>query len=241
MRLLSALLVLLATASHARDCEAPKQEVGEVRGLRAYVDCMNKAVATLERDNADLKRELEKIRASLTKFPGEFRNEDGRVTRSGGDSLVSATFSNSARRREAAAAMGIDHKALETLCAVGCTINLVLSAEGLRKSDPPPVFAGATCTLRYAANSGAWTQGGGCGDPVSGVDGDGKPPGGSGGEIIGSAGEACILADSDPGRGVAPDGLLLNADRTKGLYLIAAPALWTGTENRFRCELKLSR
>lgn len=241
MRLLSVLLVLLATTAHARECEAPKQEGGEVRGLRAYVDCMNKAVATLERDNADLKKELEKIQASLSKFPGEFRNEDGRVTRSGGDSLVHATFSTGARRREAAAALGIDQKALEALCAVGCTINLMLSAEGLRKSDPPPVFADATCTLRYTAKSGAWSQGGGCGDAVSGVDGDGKPPGGSGGEIIGSAGEACILADSEPARGVSPDGQLLNADRAKGLYLIAAPALWTGTETRFRCELKLSR
>jgi hypothetical protein len=55
------------------------------------------------------------------------------------------------------------------------------------------------------------------------------------------AGGACILADSEPSRSVDPEGEMLGGDRAKGLFLIAAPALWTGKEDRFRCELKLGR
>jgi hypothetical protein len=55
-------------------------------------------------------------------------------------------------------------------------------------------------------------------------------------------GDACILADSEPSRSVgAADAPVLNADRSRGLFLIAVPAFWTGKEDRFRCELKVGR
>lgn len=241
MRLALIFSLVLVGPSLAKDCEPPKKEGREISGLIDFSECMIDKVAALERENAALKMDLETIETALSRFPGELRNENGRVTRIGGDNLVLATFSTSARRRETVASVAIDQTALEALCGIGCTINIVLSAEGLRKDDPPPVFADASCTLRYTAKSGAWAQGGGCGEPVTGVDGDGKPPGRSGGEVIATAGGVCILADAEPGRGVAADGQLLGADRAKGLYLIATPALWTETADRFRCDVKFGR
>jgi hypothetical protein len=241
MRWILVAFVLLAGPAQAKDCEPPKKEGREITGLIGFSKCMIDKVADLERENAELRTELEKIQASLSKFPGELRSENGRVTRTGGENLVQASFTTSARRREAPASLGIDQKALEALCVIGCTVNLVLTAEGLRKEDPGPVSAVATCNFRYTAKSGAWTQGGGCGEPVSGVDGNGKPPGKSGGEVIAVSGGACMLADSEPSRSVDDEGELLGGDRAKGLFLIAAPALWTGKEDRFRCELKLGR
>jgi hypothetical protein len=241
MRWIVIVFALLSSSAGARDCEPPKRVNEELNGVIKFSECMIDKVASLERENAELRKELEKIRSALTKFPGDLRNEDGRVTRTGGENLVQATFITGARRGAGPAALDVDQKAVEALCAVGCTVNLVLAAEGLRKEDPGSVNAAATCSLRYTAKSGAWSQGGGCGDPVSGVDGNGKPPGRSGGEIIAMAGDACMLADSEPGRSVDADGQLLGADRAKGLVLIASPALWTGTEARFRCEMKISR
>ncbi|MCX7286553.1 MAG: hypothetical protein NTW20_03060 [Rhodobacterales bacterium] len=241
MRWIFVVLALASGAASAKDCEPPKRVNEELSGVIKFSECMIDKVAGLERENAELRKELDKIQTALTKFPGEMRNEDGRVTRSGGENLMQATFITGARRGAGPAALAIDQKALEAICAVGCTVNLVLAAEALRKEDPGSVNTAATCSLRYTAKSGTWSQGGGCGDPVSGVDGDGKPPGKSGGEVIATVGDACVLADSEPGRSVDAAGQLLGADRAKGIYLIAAPALWTGTEARFRCEMKISR
>jgi hypothetical protein len=241
MRLLPAVLCLLAAAAQAKDCDVPKVEGRTVTGLGVFAECMNERIAKLEQDNAALREELETTRGLLAEFPGELKNDNGRLTRTGGDNLVQASFSTSARKGQAAAGLAVDQKALEAMCEVGCTLHLALTAEALRKSDPPPVFADASCTLRYTAKSGAWAQGGGCGDAVSGVDGDGKPPGKAGGEVLASAGGACLLADAEPGRGIAAEGQVLAADRTKGLFLIAAPAQFTGTVARFRCEMKIGR
>jgi hypothetical protein len=241
MRFLPALFCFLATAAQAKDCEAPRYEARKVAGLVAFADCMNDRVGKLEAENAKLRDELEKTRVALSGFPGELKNDNGRVTRSGGDNLLQASFSTSARKGQAAAGLAIDQQALEAMCAVGCTVHLALTAEALRNTDPPPVFADATCTLRYTAKNGAWAQGGGCGDAVTGVDGDGKPPGEAGGEVLATAGGACLLTDAEPGRGVNDDGQVLGADRAKGLFLVAAPLMFTGADARFRCELKLGR
>lgn len=241
MRFLPALLCLLASAAQAKDCEPPIFEERKVTGFIAFAKCMNDRVGKLEEENAKLRDELEKTRDSLAEFPGELKNDNGRVTRTGGDNLVQASFATSARKGQAAAGLAIDQQALEAMCAVGCTLHLALTAEALRKSDPPPVFADATCSLRYTTKNGAWSQGGGCGDAASGVDGDGKPPGEAGGEVLAAAGGACLVADAEPGRGVNKDGQVLGADRAKGLFLVAAPLMFTGTDARFRCELKIVR
>lgn len=241
MRLLPALFCLLATAAQAKDCEIPRFEERKVSGLVAFAECMNERVGRLEEENAKLREELEKTRGSLAEFPGELMNDNGRVTRTGGDNLVQASFATSARKGQAAAGLAIDQQALETMCAVGCTVHLALTAEALRKSDPPPVFADTTCSLRYTAKSGAWAQGGGCGEAASGVDGDGNPPGEAGGEVLATAGGACLLADAEPGRGVTKERQVLGTDRAKGLFLVAAPLMFTGTDARFRCELKIVR
>jgi hypothetical protein len=234
-------VALAAGTANAKDCAPPTADKLQIEGLRAFSECVNEKIAALETENARLLKELEKIQISLKKTPGEFLNENGSVTRSGGQSLVQATFIATARRREGPAALPIDQEVLESLCAVGCSMNLLIEGEALRKGDPGSVSDVATCLLRYSARTGAWSQGGGCGDAVSGIDGDGKPPGKVGGEVIASSGGACILADSEPSRSFGTENQLLEGDRTKGLYLIAAPAFFLGTEARFRCELKFVR
>lgn len=241
MRFLPALFCLLATAALAEDCNIPRNDGQNVTGLGAFAKCMNERVAKVEEENARLREELDEMRGSLASFPGELKNDNGRVTRTGGDNLVQASFSTSARKGQAASGLPIDQSALEAMCAVGCTIHLALTAEALRKNDPPPVFADATCSLRYTAKNGAWAQGGGCGEAVSGVDGDGKPPGKAGGEVLAGAGGACLLTDAEPGRGVKEEGQVLGADRAKGLFLVAAPLFFTGPDARFRCEMKIGR
>jgi hypothetical protein len=241
MRILTFLFVLLAGMAHAEVCEPPREEGTGLKGVPKYAACMNKAVAELQRENAELRETVEQMRDSLADIPGELTNDNGRVTRKGGENLVQATYSNSARKGQTASGLAIDQTALEAMCEVGCSLRLALTGEALRGADPPEVFADATCTLRYTARNGAWAQGGGCGDAVSGVDGDGKPPGKAGGEVLATVGEACILADAEPGRGVAAERQVLGADRVKGLYLIAAPALWKGEAVRFRCEMKIGR
>lgn len=241
MRFLPVFVLLLASAVQAEDCDIPQNDGHVVTGLGAFAKCMNERVGKLEEENARLRQELETTRGSLDEFPGALKNDNGRVSRTGGENLVQASFSNSGRKGQTASGLAVDQAALEQICANGCTVRLALMAEALRKSDPPPVFADATCSLRYTPVSGAWAQGGGCGAAVSGVDGDGKPPGKAGGEVLASVGGACILADAEPGRGVAAEGPVLATDRTKGLFLIAAPALFTGTDARFRCQMTIGR
>lgn len=241
MRPLPALLCLFVTAAQAKDCEPPQIQGRNVSGLSAFVDCVNDRIAKLEADNTALRKEMETVRTALAEIPGELKNDSGKVTQRGGTSVMKATFTTAARKGQAASGLPIDQNALESLCAIGCTIHLALTAETLRKEDPPQVFADASCTLRYTAKNGAWAQTGGCGDPVSGVDGDGKPAGQTGGEVLAVAGEACLLADAEPGRGITGTGQVLAADRAKGLYLIAAPLLFKGTNARFRCEMKIGQ
>jgi hypothetical protein len=243
MRLILAALALgLSGMAHAQDCQTPRK-IGQLyEGVIDFAKCTNARITALERQNAELRDAVAKLQAALSEVPGELKNDAGRITRSGGEALTLATFTAKVRRREGSARLEIDQAAVEKLCQVGCALNLILVPEGLRAGDQVSASAAATCTFVYAAESGAWSQTGGCGDPTSGVDGDGKPAGDPGGDIIATVGGACILADSEPSRSVgAADAEMLNADRTKGLFLIAAPALWTGTEDRFRCELKIGR
>jgi hypothetical protein len=241
MRLLVVVLCLAAAATtgEAKDCTSPRMEGRDVVGLKTFSDCVNERVAKLEADNAALRDEMERLRGAQAEIPGALTNDNGKVTQTGGAKVGQASFTTAARKGQTAAGLPIDQTALETLCAVGCTIHLALTAETLRKEDPPPVFADATCTLRYTAQSGAWAQTGGCGEAVSGVDGDGKPPGNTGGDVLAVAGEACLLADAEPGRGLAEKGQVLGTDRAKGLFLIAAPLLFTGSDARFRCEMRI--
>lgn len=241
MRWIFAAIAVLAGSADAKDCIVPEVVDRRVTDLVSFAECVNARLAALEQENAGLRKDLAKAEAALTRLPGELFNENGRETRSGGESLVRATFTLTARRREGPASLAIDQKALERLCGGGCTVSLVMEGEALRKGEPASAAAVASCLLRYSVQTGGWSQSGGCGNPVAGVDGDGRPQGRSGGEVIASVGETCILADSEAGRELGKTDGLLTADRSRGLYLIAVPAVFPGTEAKFRCELKLAR
>jgi hypothetical protein len=243
MRLMPILLVLLAGAADARECRRPDIVIigNEVRGLEAFADCLLDRVADLQRRQTRLLEEIDDLRRALVDLPGELVNENGREKRFGGSRLAHAGFSLSARSRDSATALYIDHRDLGGLCGQGCTFTLLLSVEPLREASPAPVFATGLCAFHYNARSGVWGRSGDCGEPVSGIDGDGTPTGPSGGEVIAVAGEACILADSEPGRRVDPTTEALGRDRTKGLFLIADATRWNADGDRFRCDLSISR
>lgn len=241
MRLLLVTLILAAGTAQARDCEEPYYEGRILKGVGAYVECVNGRLAELEKEKAELQDKVDKLDKAMAGLPGELTSMNGRVTRSGGGALKRASFSLDARARQAAMEMDVDQKALELLCGEGCSVTLVLTAIGLREDDPTPIFATGPCPFQYKAKSGSWTRRGACGEEATGVDGDGSLSDAPGGDIIVTAGEACLLADSGPRRSVDPEDQPLSRDREKGLVLIADPALWTGSEQRFRCDLRISR
>ncbi len=241
MRVLLVLLVLVAGTAHAEDCKRPQYENKMIRGLDDFVDCVNKRLAGLETEKAKLQGRVESLEKLISGLPGEMTDTNGRVTRSGGGALVRASISLDARSKQAAMEKRIDQKALEQLCGEGCNVTLSLTAVGLREGDPAPIFAVGPCGFQYKAKSGAWTLGEACGAEASGIDGNGLPSDSPGGELILAAGEACLFADSGPRRSVDPEDQPLSRDRDQGLFLIADPALWTGSEQRFRCDLRITK
>jgi hypothetical protein len=241
MRVLFVILVLAAGAAQARDCKEPWWEDKILKGMGTYVQCVNDRLAELEKEKAQLQDQVDKLDKIMAGLPGELTDLNGRVTRSGGGKLTRAGFSLDARARQAAMGLDIDQKALEQLCGEGCSLTLVLTAIGLREGDPTPIFATGPCAFQYKAKSGAWTRSGACGNEAAGVDGDGILSDVPGGDVIATAGEACLLADSGPRRSVDPEDQPLSRDREKGLALIADPSLWKGSEQRFRCDLRITR
>jgi hypothetical protein len=241
MRVLLVILILAADAAQARDCKEPWWENKVLKGMGTYVECVNARLAELETEKAQLQDQVDRLEKIMAGLPGEMTTLNGRVTRSGGGALMRAGFGLDARARQAAMETEIDQTALEQLCGEGCSLTLVLTAIGLRDGDPTPIFAVGPCAFQYKAKSGAWTRSGACGPEASGVDGDGSLSDAPGGEVIASAGDACLLAESGPRRSVDPEDQPLSRDRDKGLVLIADPARWTGSEQRFRCDLRLTR
>jgi hypothetical protein len=242
MRLTLIAFLLLTGAAHAKECKPPKLEDEQISGLRTFAECLIEEVADLKRGQAELRSEIDKLQKTLaTVVPGALTNDNGRVTRTGGENLVEANFSLATRTRQGASALDIDQKALEEICESSCTFTLVLTGIGLRASDPAPVFATGPCVFGYSAGSGVWSRSGACGDTVTGIDGNGTPTAALGGEIIAEAGGGCILADSEPRRDVDPETEALGRDRKRGLFLIADAALWKGDGGRFQCDLRFSR
>jgi hypothetical protein len=231
----------LTSAAQAHDCKQPRYEDKEIKGLKAFTECVIGTLSDLEQEQARLLDEIKTLKAALAQIPGELVNLNGRKTRRGGDSLAQARFTLSSRSRDGTTSLDIDAATLDELCAVGCSLTLTLTAQGLRAADVAPVFATGPCVFRYSATSGAWTTSTGCGEAATGVDGNGTPAGASGGELIATVGEACRLADSEPRRSVDPEDQPLGRDRKKGIHLIADATLWTGNEERFQCDLKLAR
>jgi hypothetical protein len=232
---------LFAGAAQARDCEPPEIDHDRITGLRAFSECLVDEIADLKRQEAQLQGKLDDLQKSLASSPGELQNDNGRVARLGGGRLTRASFSLTSRTGEGATDLGIDQDSLEELCATSCTFTLLLTAEPLREATPAPVFAAGPCGFHYNAKSGVWARGGSCGGPVSGIDGDGTPTDKPGGEVIVTAGDACILSDSEPSRSLDVETQTLARDRAKGLFLIADATLWKGAEDRFRCELTITR
>lgn len=241
MRWMLFVVAFLAGTAEARECREPYWENKNLKGMGDFAKCVNERLAELETENAQLKDDVKDLEKTLDGLPGEMTDMNGRVTRSGGGNLTRAGFALDGRARQAAMGMDIDQKALEKLCGEGCSLTLVLTAVGLREGDAAPVFATGPCAFQYKAKSGAWTRGGDCGETMAGVDGNGSVAGDTGAEVIAEAGAACILADSEPAKGVGSEAQPLAADRDKGLVLIANPALWKGSEQRFRCDLKIAR
>jgi hypothetical protein len=244
MRLLTLLFIFAASAAQAKDCIIPKIVSKDLKGVIEFSKCIQQRVGALEAENADLRKELKALQKLLADVPGELINVNGRETRRGGQLLTQASFTLPARSGDGMSFLAVDDKLLGDLCAQGCSLFLQVAREDLRGTTMDGPTAIGPCTFRYAAKTGAWSLDN-CGAPVSGVDGDGKATGPGGGEAVASAGEACILADAEPLRGVeAQDpaaGETLGRDRGRALYLIAESSANGPAGGRFRCELKFTR
>ena len=236
------LLMLAAGPGQARQCQLPLITRDSQVPTR-FLSCLLDEIGDLKREQARLRRALDDLQGVAAELPGEFRNENGQTTQTPNRTLTEATLILSSRSISETTSLPLKQDVMETLCAEtgGCMITLFLRPEGLRETDPASTVATGPCLFDYDATNGAWVRGGACGDDgaLAGADGNGRPGGTDGGEIIASAAGACILADSDPGLSVGPDTSLLGRDHARGLFLIAAPSLGSAGLGRFRCELKI--
>jgi len=207
-----------------------------------FLTCLVAEIADLKAEQQRLKAQVEKLQQKVGELPGDFRNENGKISRPNGPIVGSASFLLSARQGVSSASLPIDQAAMEMLCAKkgGCLISIFFEAEGMRLTDTSETIAVGPCALSYNSTSGAWARGTGCGDAgaANGVDGNGSPGTGGGDEIVTAAGGGCLLSDADAARSVG-GAATFGADGSRGFYLVAAPALRESTGGRFRCELRI--
>ena len=154
-----------------------------------------------------------------------------------------ATFTVlSARTTGGANALPIDQSVLEEMCSRtgGCAVSIAFRQLGLFDGGAKGSVLTGPCQFTYAADSGAWSIGAGCGGgPLSGVDGDQSATAAAATDpVIVSSSGACLLSESEPGRGVGQNGGFAR-DHRKGLFLIAMPSGQPDGIRRFQCELVL--
>ena len=244
---LAILLSLLGlSGAEARNCVMPPaslKQSTEQFGAYNTLACALAEINDLKAEQAQLRAEVNRLKRAVRELPGEFRNEDGKISKPDGGKIGSATFLLTARSGLGSASLPIEQSLLAELCSGGggCSVTVLYEAEGIRLGETTETIAVGPCSLSYNPTSGSWARGDGCGEAgvPTGIDGNGSPVSGGGGETIAAAGGACVLADADAGRSVGGSGEFLGGDSARGFHLIAAPALREKTGGRFRCELKI--
>ncbi len=235
----------LPQASTASNCNF------QIRGAAALDDfdvlrtlrCLVRELDKLQRENAALKRRLDEIESKMTELPAAYSNVDGEVTREEGRAIGRASFVLSARSTGGANAMAIDQAVLEEVCGRrgGCAVTLGFRQLSLFDPEPKGSVLTGPCQFTYAAGSGVWSVGAGCGDaPSSGRDGDQKASSELADDpVIVEASGACLLSESEPARSVGQDGSFTR-DQRIGLFLVAMPSRQEDGIRRFQCELVLN-
>ena len=235
------MFLLYPAVADARTCRLPSgnvSDLGEYLETLDTIECLLREIEDLKRGQAVLTAEIERLTRQTANVPGEYRNEDGKITVPGSRKIANASFRLTSQQGGGSASLAIDQEVWQALCAdgTGCTLSMFLEADGLRLNETADTAATGPCTLNYNKSSGAWSIGTGCNGPdvVRGTDRNAEPGSRGGGELVMSAGGACILADADASRAVG--GIdILGADGSRGFYLVAAPG--TAAEGRFRCVL----
>lgn len=232
-------LILAGSAVNARDCEIPRNPDAD---LRPVISCLSREIADLKRGQNRLRRQLDSQSQALREIPGEYRNENGVISRNPNRTLQTASFILTSRHGNSPTSLPLSQNVMRRLCAgeEGCFISLILRREGIGNNTPQDVTVSGPCLFDYDAATGNWSRGTGCGEsvPAQGRDGNGSATRDDGAETIAIAGGGCILADSDPNM-IGSQSHLLGRDHAKGLFIIAAPPLRETGEGRFRCELKI--
>ncbi len=243
--LIAGLMLCVASPGQARDCSRNFDDRGLSQGANnnGMFRCLIAEINDLKREQRRMQKVIDEYERVIGEMPVEYKNEDGEVTVEEDRPIGNAVFTLTARPGSRASALPLDHEVVEGLCAEsgGCTVSLVFRAIGFRSTDPLETISAGPCLFDYNTETGAWTRGEGCGEPLTaaGADNDGALMGDDGGgEVIVTAGEACVLADAsvDPS---ATDGGYLGKDRENGLFLLAVPSLIETGPRRFRCDLEI--
>jgi hypothetical protein len=242
-----AILTCLCTFSdaQARECQLPSPSLSasdEVFGSYNALSCALDEIADLKAEQRRMRSQIDKLQQQIGELPGEFQNDNGKISQPNGSAIGSAIFRLDARQGVSSSSLPLDQSVLEALCGKkgGCLISIFLEAEGLRLTDTSDTIAVGPCAISYNATTGAWARGTGCGETGAerGVDGNGAPGAGGGDEIVTAAGGACVLSDADAARSVGGSEVF-GPDASRGFFLVAAPTLREKSGGRFRCELKI--
>lgn len=237
---LTIFFVFEAVPALARDCRLPLRTEAEARDL---VNCLLAEIHDLKREQVQLRRLIEEQARALQELPGDYRNDNGIVSRDRNRRLSTATVLFSSSEANSISGIKVAQDVLEELCARegGCALSLTLRAEGHQASPPRDETITGPCLLNYTSQTGAWLSSGDCGavEAKRGQDGDGVPTGDGGAEVIAEAGGGCLLADSNPNIRIGPGNNTLGRDHEMSLFVIAASDLRQNGSGRFRCELKI--
>ena len=246
--MLSVLLVLLGTTTQARECEVPGLGRGgnwvQIQELERAFRCViaeieelkrqQKQIAVLERQVAELRRRV----------PAEYININGKVTEEQGRLIGKATFVLDSSRSGKPFSLPLAQDVVEELCAEkSCHVLLSLSVSGVFSDEPLLKETIGPCGFNYDAGTGEWTLAAGCSvSGATGTDGDGGSAiAGGDADIILTAGEACLLTDTEirtrPGQPTVGFG----PDRSRGLYVASVPDRRPDIARPYQCVLEMFR
>ena len=234
----------------AQDCEVGKlSDWVSTSTMRDVADqnfeCLQRRIEALERERAELARQIEQIENREELATAVYVNRDGRISREGRH-LGPATFILTGDRRGRPRSLELDRARVVDMCgdAEGCLISLGLEGVVIGGVPIEAAFSGGACHFHLDPRENDWTLSGRCaeaglpagaggeaeaGHATWGRDGDARPLGGASaeGRVILAFGGACLLAEAQPDtRATSDSEPRFQRDIQPDLFLVTAGAGW---------------